>query len=145
MRRVLVLVTLVFTFAAFSHVEPLTALPAHAQQSSAPVTMESCEAQCRKCQKICENTLGYCKKKGGKHTELKHLNVLQDCILVCKTSAEFLSRKSENHTRSCAFCAGICKICAKSCESMSEDKQMKACAEECRRCAASCEEMAKMK
>lgn len=120
-------------------------LPAFAEKASETMSMESCEEVCKKCQKVCENTLAYCEKKGGKHADAKHLDLLKDCITACKTSADFLSRKSDNHTKSCAFCAEICKLCALSCESFEDDKQMKECGAECRRCESSCAKMAEMK
>lgn len=82
---------------------------------------------------------------GIRNAEVKHINTLKDCIQACKTSANFLSRNSANHMKSCAFCAEICKLCAKSCEAMPDDKKMKACADECRTCAESCDKMANMK
>jgi len=145
MKKIFVLFTLMVGFFALCASSTITVLPASAQAKSAPVTMESCLATCRKCQKVCENTLAYCKKKGGKHAEAKHINVLKDCIQACKTSADFLSRNSENHGKSCGLCAEICKLCAQSCEAMSDDKQMKDCAAECRKCAESCDKMASMK
>lgn len=143
MKKILVLLTLILGFFAFSADGTLSGLPAVAQ-TGAP-TMESCKAVCRSCQTVCEKTLAYCKKKGGKHTEAKHLDTLKDCITACKTSADFLSRKSANHMKSCAFCAEICRACAASCEAFGDDKQMKDCAAECRKCAESCEKMSKMK
>lgn len=144
MKRILVLCALMLGVFAISASSTIIVQPAHAQAKSAP-TMESCEATCRKCQKVCEDTLAYCQKKGGKHVEAKHINTLKDCIQACKTSANFLSRNSANHMKSCAFCAEICKLCAKSCEAMPDDKKMTACADECRTCAESCEKMANMK
>lgn len=144
MKRILVLCTLMIGLFALFASPNITIQPASAQAKSTAVTMDSCLATCRKCQKMCENTLSYCKKKGGKHAEAKHINTLKDCIQACKTSADYLSRNSQNHDKSCGFCAEICKICAKSCETMPEDKQMKACAAECRTCAESCEKMSNM-
>ena len=145
MKRIFVLSALLMGCFAVCTAFSNNVLPAFAEKPSVSVTMESCEDVCRKCQKVCEDTLAYCEKKGGKHSEVKHLNTLKDCITACKTSADFLSRKSERHTKSCAFCAEICKACATSCEAFGDDKQMKDCAAECRRCASSCDKMAKMK
>lgn len=114
------------------------------KQASAMPTMASCIEECKKCKKICETTLAYCKKKGGKHAEAKHINVLKDCIASCNLSADYMTRNSANHMKSCGFCAEICKACAESCEEFKDDKQMKECAEECRRCAESCTKMSKM-
>jgi hypothetical protein len=143
MKRFMVLIIAVaMGIFAVSAGGPITCPQAIAQKSDAPVTMESCQTQCRNCQKICEKTLAYCQKKGGKHAEAKHINTLKDCITACKTSADFLNRKSERHAKSCAFCAEICRACAVSCETFKGDKQMQDCAAECRRCAESCDKMA---
>jgi hypothetical protein len=142
MKRVVLLVSLLLgLFAVSATGSIITALPAKAES----MNMEACEAQCKKCQKVCEATLVYCQKKGGKHAEAKHINTLKDCILSCKTSADYLSRNSANHMKSCGFCAAICKVCAESCEAFTDDKKMKDCAAECRKCAESCEKMSNMK
>lgn len=114
------------------------------KQISVMPTMASCTEQCRKCDKVCETTLAYCRKKGGKHAEVKSISRLEDCIASCKLSADYMSRKSENHMKSCGFCAEICRSCAETCEQFKDDKQMKECAEECRRCLDSCTKMSKM-
>lgn len=126
-------------FSTFAAAINLT-LPAEAQMP----TMASCEQTCRSCKKVCQDTLKYCQKKGGKHADAKHINTLKDCINACQTSADALSRKSALHTKSCGFCAEICRACAASCDAFKDDKQMIACANECRKCAESCEKMSKM-
>lgn len=142
MKRVVLLLSVMIGLFAVSVTSTIvSALPAGAQH----MNMDACEATCRKCQKVCEETLAYCKKKGGKHAEAKHINTLKDCILSCKTSADFLSRNSANHMKSCGFCASICKVCAESCDTFADDKKMKDCADECRKCAESCEKMSNMK
>ena len=40
-----------------------------AKDEAPHVTMKSCIDECKKCQKVCEETLAYCKKKGGKMAE----------------------------------------------------------------------------
>ena len=114
------------------------------KQASAMPTMSSCIDECKKCKKMCEDTLAYCKKKGGKLAEGKLINRLKDCVASCNLSADYMTRVSASHTKSCGFCAEICTACAVACEEFKDDKQMKDCAEECRRCADSCSKMAKM-
>jgi hypothetical protein len=122
---------------------PDLAFAAPEESSAKVVTMDSCLQECRKCFKICEQTLAYCQTKGGKHADKAHLKTLKDCIAACKLSADFLSRGSQNHAKSCEFCAEICRACATSCDSFSNDKKMKDCAAACRQCAESCEAMVK--
>jgi hypothetical protein len=142
MKRVVLLISLMIGLFAFSATSSIiSALPARAEA----MNMAACRTQCKICQKVCEDTLAYCQKKGGKYADAKHINTLKDCILACKTSANFLARNSANHMKSCGFCAAICKICADSCVTFTDDKTMKDCVAECRRCAESCDKMASMK
>jgi hypothetical protein len=69
---------------------------------------------------------------------------LLDCAEICQTSANFMLRGSELHSRTCWACAEICERCARDCERLSDDAYMRACAEACRRCANSCKHMAAM-
>lgn len=141
MKRAIVLLILGFGLLAFGTMGGIRVLPASAQHAGH--SMQACLDQCRKCHSVCEKTLAYCQKKGGKYADAKHVNIMKDCILACKTSADFLSRNSELHNFSCGFCAAICRACAKSCETFKDDKQMKECADECNRCSSSCEKMCK--
>ncbi len=139
MKKILVLFSVMFAMWAISVSGiVITAIPVSAE----PMSTESCEAACRKCQKVCEETLAYCKKKGGKHAS--HYNALKDCIMACKTSVDFLSRSSARHMKSCAFCAVICTDCAESCDTLPDDQKMKECAAECRKCAESCKKMSEL-
>ena len=103
--------------------------------------MEQCIQECLSCHRVCLETLTYCLQKGGKHAEAKHVRLLMDCVHICQTSADFMLRGSDLHTRTCFACAEVCAACAESCEKMGEDARMKACAEACRRCAESCRGM----
>lgn len=94
-------------------------------------------SHCSKCKSVCEATLKYCKKKGGKHTEAKHINALKDCIKTCDLTSDFAARGSALHAKAAELCAQACTKCAETCEAF-DDKQMKDCAAECRSCAAMC-------
>jgi hypothetical protein len=104
--------------------------------------MTKCIENCTECHNVCLETLQHCIEKGGKHGESEHLRLLQDCVDICRTSADFMLRGSSSHSDVCGICADICEECAQDCEQMAEDKQMKECAETCRRCARTCQEMA---
>ena len=84
----------------------------------------------------------HCLQMGGRHAEAGHLQLLLDCAEICQTSANFMTRGSELHNRTCAVCAEICERCAEDCEQFGDEALMKACAETCRRCAESCRQMA---
>lgn len=113
-----------------------------AKDEAKQVTMKSCIEECTKCQKACEETLAYCKKKGGKLADKELTNALKDCVQSCKLSADYMTRMSASHMKSCGFCAEICKACAEACEKFKGDKQLEQCAQECRKCNESCEAMA---
>lgn len=101
-----------------------------------------CENECKTCASVCEKTLAYCKKQGGKHVEAAHTDAIKDCISACKLSEEFMGRGSSLMSKSCGLCKEACLKCAETCETFKGDKTMKACADECRKCAKSCDKMA---
>jgi hypothetical protein len=104
--------------------------------------IRKCIEECLSCYQICLETVTHCLQKGGKHAEASHIRLLLDCTDICQTSANFMIRGSDLHTRTCAVCAEVCERCAESCEQFGDDEKMKACAEACRRCAESCRRMA---
>jgi len=106
--------------------------------------MQRCIQECLQCHRICLETVTHCLHKGGQHAEAAHIRLLLDCVEICQTSANFMLRGSELHTRTCGVCAEVCERCARSCEQIGGDEQMQACAEACRRCAESCQHMASM-
>ncbi|MBX9767568.1 MAG: four-helix bundle copper-binding protein [Bdellovibrionales bacterium] len=103
--------------------------------------IQLCIQSCIECAQICEQTIQYCLKQGGKHAELKHIRTLQDCAQLCATSSNLLVRGSDLHGKICAICAEACLACADSCDRLSNDEIMKACAEACRQCAESCQKL----
>ena len=106
--------------------------------------MQRCIQECLTCHSACLATVPYCLQLGGQHAEQRHIGLLLDCAEICQTSANFMLRGSDLHTRICAICAEVCDRCAQDCERMGNDAQMQACADACRRCAASCRRMATM-
>lgn len=105
--------------------------------------MEQCIRNCDDCHHVCLETISYCLQQGGKHAEAKHIQLLLDCTQICHTSADYMLRSSTMHNRTCAVCAEVCTECARSCEQMGDDAQMKACADMCCRCSDFCRQMAK--
>jgi len=103
--------------------------------------MHDCIQACWTCRDICQATLyNYCMEQGGHHAEPAHVRLMADCIQICQTSADFMTRNSELHEAVCAVCAEVCEACGESC-SLFDDDQMKACAKACNDCAAICREM----
>jgi hypothetical protein len=104
--------------------------------------MHRCIQQCWSCRDTCQSKLfGYCIEKGGHHVAADHVRIMMDCVQICQTSADFMTRNSAMHAVTCTACARICDACAASCEAM-DDEEMQACARICRECAESCREMA---
>ncbi len=104
--------------------------------------MRQCIQNCQSCHSLCLETVTHCLRKGGPHAEVNHIRLLLDCVEICQTSANFMLRGSDLHTRTCAVCAEVCERCAQDCERFGDDETMRRCAEACRRCAESCRRMA---
>lgn len=104
--------------------------------------MRQCIESCLECSSVCIETISHCLEKGGKHADPHHIALLQDCADICETSARFMLRGSDLHSRACEVCADVCNRCAESCEALGADEFMQRCADVCRRCAESCREMA---
>ena len=111
---------------------------AFAQGKASP----ECKTECNTCATVCEKTVAYCEKQGGKHAEAAHINAIKDCVATCKMSDKLMSHDSDLMSKSCALCKEACLKCAETCDTFKGDKQMKECADECRKCAKSCEKMA---
>lgn len=100
---------------------------------------DECIELCWSCRDTCQSTLfAYCLEHG--HTQRDHVRVMADCIQICQTSADFMTRNSPLHAATCRACAEVCDACANSCEAIG-DVEMRKCAEICRRCAESCREL----
>jgi len=105
------------------------------------VALEACIKLCWACRHDCQKTLfRHCLEEGGAHAAPDHVKLMTDCMEICQTAADFMTRESSMHTATCRACAEICEACARSCERIG-DSHMNACAEICRQCAASCREM----
>ena len=114
----------------------------HASQNA---DLQACIQTCRECLSECQETLyEHCLEMGGEHAKKDHVKLMTDCIQICQTAADFMSRGSELHAAICAACAEVCESCAESCERIGGERMLR-CAEICRQCAQSCREMGKMK
>ena len=121
-------------------VKPASSTPFLQQMSD---EMRRCIQDCLECANICEQTIAFCLRQGGKHAAPEHIALLQDCVESCTMSASMMARNSQFSADHCAMCAEICRACEESCERLGGDAQMKACAEACRMCADSCRKMSK--
>jgi hypothetical protein len=103
---------------------------------------EKCIESSAKCYEVCAATFKHCIEMGGPHALPKHLNVLKDCMEICKVTQDFMLRDSNHVKCLCDECEKITELCAQSCEDTDpNDEQMKECAKICREAAASCKEM----
>jgi hypothetical protein len=103
--------------------------------------MRACIEECSTCHDICLETMQHCLHMGGKHAEPHHIRLMQDCVEICQTSANFMLRGSDLHKHTCRACAEVCARCAADCAKMADDERMKTCADTCRSCAESCRRM----
>ncbi len=131
MKRILMMM---FLLAAFLYIPAALADKAKSNTEGRAASAMNCG----KCAKVCEETLSYFKKQGGKYTEAKNLQILKDCISSCKTSDEFQSRKSSNAGKIMAVCNEICKQCAQMCKDMNDPK-LADCIKSCETCSSCCE------
>ncbi|NOJ97037.1 four-helix bundle copper-binding protein [Corallococcus coralloides] len=103
--------------------------------------MRECIDHCMACHRVCLETLADCLKRGSRLSEPGPLRLLMDCADICDTSARFMLRGSELHSRTCFACAEVCAACATACEALGDEGLMEACADACRRCEESCRGM----
>lgn len=94
---------------------------------------------CWDCRHACQETLNLCLEMGGRHVEERHIKLMLDCIAICQTAADSMTRHSSMYDVICNACAKICEACAVSCDQIG-GAEMKRCAEACRQCAKSCAE-----
>ena len=111
-------------------------------QNTANINCETAIENCQKCHAVCVETVKNCLEYGGHHAADGIIKTLQDCVQICITSADFMSRNSVFHQKLCEICAIICERCAVNCESLAEgDDFMAECGKACRKCEESCLEM----
>jgi hypothetical protein len=112
-------------------------MEAHMHHHTDPALHE-CIELCWSCRDTCQSMLfNHCLIEGGPHLAPDHVRLMADCVQICQTSADFMTRNSAMHAHTCAACAKVCDACAESCEALG-DEDMRRCAEMCRRCADSC-------
>lgn len=109
----------------------------------AEMDMKECIRLCTECHNTCLALIPHCLEMGGEHASVSHQRMLMDCAEACQTSANFMLRGSQLHTRTCGVCAEACERCATDCERLANgDEHMLACARICRECATECRTMA---
>jgi hypothetical protein len=104
--------------------------------------LRRCIDDCLNCHRVCLGMTPYSLETGSHHAGAEHVRLLLDCAEICRTTANFMLRRSSLHAHTCAVCADVCTRCARACEKLQDDARMQACAEVCRRCAESCKQIA---
>ncbi|WP_166822795.1 four-helix bundle copper-binding protein [Thalassoroseus pseudoceratinae] len=98
--------------------------------------MQQCIDNCNECHQTCLAMLSrHCLEEGGAHVEAEHVRLMLDCIEICRTCADFMTRGSQMHAQVCQVCSDICKACADNCETVGG---MDECVAACRKCSESC-------
>lgn len=106
-----------------------------------PNEMKDCITACWDCRTMVQKTLfNHCLEMGGNHVEQNHVRLMVDCMEICQTSADFMTRNSSVHASVCAACAEVCYACADSCVKIGGD-EMHACAQLCRECGEMCDNL----
>ena len=100
--------------------------------------LQACINACWECRHSCQQTLfNHCLKIGGKHVEIDHVKIMIDCIQLCQTVADYMTRNSQFSLTLCEPCVIVCEKCALSCDNIGGE-EMQHCAETCRHCAKIC-------
>ena len=90
------------------------------------------------CAQACNNCATACLNEEDVQMLTSCIRLDVDCADICRTTAAFLERSSDNSDVVLSVCALICDNCGDECEKHSHMKHCKICAEVCRQCAESC-------
>jgi hypothetical protein len=110
------------------------------QSEELSTEMSDCIKNCLDCFEVCSKAAVYYLSMDSRPKAL-HVQLMQACAEICKTSASFMILHSPFHQKTCAVCAEVCQACAEDCDHF-DDAFMRDCAKICRECAASCRTMA---
>lgn len=92
-----------------------------------------CAAQCAYCYNGCQM-----EKEKDEFTTCMAYD--KDCEDICRLTAQFIERNSDNSELLLKICGEICQKCAAECEKHSHLEHCMKCAEACKKCADICEE-----
>jgi hypothetical protein len=103
--------------------------------------IDQCIKSCLDCFESCSEASVYYLSADNQHGKALHVQLLQACAEICRTSATFMILRSPFHHQVCEICEQVCRTCAEDCDHF-EDSFMKDCAQICRQCADSCRKLA---
>jgi len=93
------------------------------------------------CAAACDHCAAACLGEPDPATMEACIRLDVDCAELCRTTAGFLARDSDQLSRICAACADICEACGKECDKF-EHEHCKQCARACRDCGEQCRRLA---
>lgn len=96
------------------------------------------------CHSVCLQSIDHFSEMGGEQAFANHIKLLQDCVRICQTSADFMLRKGDYPPKIHGVYADIYQSCAAECEKIATGDAtdvMQRCADACRQCAESCRRM----
>ena len=100
---------------------------------------------CMEACNLCADACDYCASACLHEPEIKMMSrcitLDMDSAQLCRVTASWLARTSENSAFICGLCADICEMCAEECE-RHDMEHCRQCAEACRRCAQECRRIA---
>lgn len=96
-----------------------------------------CSAACTQCANTCLSMIQYCEKIGEKYDALKA--ACQDCLAVCRLTADTEERGSPLHEMMMPVCIEACRLTIEQCKAYPEDDYCKACIRDCNACMGACE------
>ena len=97
----------------------------------------SCAAECTQCANTCLAMIEYCERIGDKYDALKA--ACEDCLAVCRLTAETENRGSPLHEMMMPVCIEACRLTIEQCKNFPEDDYCKECIRDCNACIGACE------
>jgi hypothetical protein len=104
---------------------------------------QDCIDACNMCAESCEFCVTSCLREQDVKALERCIQLDRDCVSVCWTASQLMSRDSEYAKQICNTCAEFCDACAEECEKHQQMEHCKLCAQACRRCAEICRRMAR--
>ena len=89
------------------------------------------------CAILCDACYSGCLQEVDVKAMSNCIKLNRDCAEICRITASFISRDSENIDNFLMLCNEICNTCADECEKHDHD-HCKKCAEACNTCAEAC-------
>jgi hypothetical protein len=137
-RTLLTTGTLAFTGLTAGGVYAQVAKPGEKPHHKMDEMHQKCLELCQHCESVCNQIITHClSSHGGDH------RIHSECARAAITCQDFCGLSAKLMARMDNLSAELCGLCARACEKLQDDPQMKDCAKVCRECSDSCKQMAK--